>query len=77
MAPSMAGWAFHVTVVSDQAVLLTAARLPPAELSALSTSLTCTRSRACDTGSARPATENRMNPRRTGEPSMVIWVAVP
>ena len=59
--PSMAGWAFQVTAVSDQVVLDISFQVPPLLLSAPATSSTWSRSLALVTGSVSPLTVNLRN----------------
>src|SRR5262249_7827630 len=77
VAPSMVGWLFQVTAVSDQVVLVIPATEPPLELPAPLTSRTGIRSVALVTGSVKPLTVKLMNVLRTGELSTTTSTAVP
>src|SRR5262249_18171389 len=66
-APSIAGWLFQVTAVSNHVVLVIVWNVPPFELPALFTLATCTRSFTLVTGSTRPLTVNLRNVLSTGE----------
>src|SRR6266508_4063601 len=77
VGPSIAGWLFQVTPVSDHVVLVMDRSVPPFGLPPLPMSSTWMRSLALATGSVRPPTVNRRKVRRTGELSTMIWDAVP
>src|SRR6266511_2653421 len=77
VGPSIAGWLFQVTPVSDHVVLVMNRSVPPFGLPPLPMSSTWMRSLALATGSVRPPTVNRRKVRRTGELSTMIWDAVP
>jgi hypothetical protein len=77
VAPSMAGWAFQVTAVSDQVVSVIVWNVPPFELLALFTLATWMRSFALVTGGVKPVTVNLTNVLSTGELSTLSWVALP
>jgi hypothetical protein len=75
--PSMLGFVFHVTVVSDHVVFELVATEPPAGLGALLVSATCSRRRAWVIGPVTPRRSNRANVRIVGEASTTSCVLVP